>query len=298
MPGVLEPPPVLDIRRSYGVPDGVRLKVDEREVLAWLPGFEVAVRQVAADPEGLAQAGLGGRRAMRRIETAEGRVLVREYGKGGVWRALRPRLFRGRWRPLEELALQRRLLALGVPVAEAVGCVVLRQGAGWRGFLLLREVEPACDLEAVLYGRPAPGRLARAQALERAGAAVRRLHDAGVPHPDLHPKNLLVAGDGRVLVLDLDRAQGSDGLLAEEVRLDNLVRLGRWVEKHRLKGLQVGPRDALRFLAGYAGGVEAAARWLEVVRARLAPGLPLRQLWWRLRGEARPYRAAAGGGRA
>ncbi|MFM8980734.1 MAG: lipopolysaccharide kinase InaA family protein [Planctomycetia bacterium] len=293
-----EPQPVLDIRRAYGVPDGVRLKVDAREVLAWLPGFEVAVRQVAAGPEGLPEAALGGRRRLRRIVCDEGRLLVREYGKGGALRALRPRLFHGRWRPLDELVLQRRLLALGVPVAEAVGCVVLRRAGGWRGFLLLREVEPACDLEAVLYGQPAPGHVARARLLERAGAAVRRLHDAGVPHPDLHPKNLLVAGDGRVLVLDMDRAQGSEGLLAEEVRLANLVRLGRWVEKHRLKGLQSGRRDALRFLAGYAGGREAAARWLEAVRTRLAPGLALRQLWWRLRGEARPYRAAAGSGPA
>ncbi len=298
MRGVAEPASVLEIRRAYGVPDTVRLKADEREVLAWMPGFEVAVRQVAACPEGLAQAGLGGRRGMRRIETDEGRVLVREYGKGGVWRALRPRLFRGRWRPLDELALQRRLLVLGVPVAEAVGCVVLRHGTGWRGFLVLREVEPACDVEAVLYGQPAPARLRRDQVLARAGAAVRRLHDAGVPHPDLHPKNLLVAGDGRVLVLDLDRALGCDGLLDDAVRLANLVRLARWVEKHRLKGLQVSTRDALRFLAGYAGSVEAGARWLAVVRARLAPGLRLRQLWWRLRGEARPYRAAAGSGTA
>lgn len=283
---------ISDVRRAYGVPDALRLKVDEREALAWLPGYEVAVREVAAHPESLPGAGLGGRRGLRRVRTADGPVLVREYGKGGLLRALRGRLFRGAWRPLEELVLQRRLLALGVPVSEAVGCVVLRRPGGWRGFLLLREVEQALDLEAVLYGQRPPCRAARRVLLERAGVAVRALHDAGVPHPDLHPKNLLVTSEGRVLVLDLDRARPCEGLLPEETRLSNLVRLGRSVEKHRLKGLKAGRRDALRFLTGYAGSREAAARWLDRVRERLGRGLALRQLWWRLSGEARPWRPA------
>jgi hypothetical protein len=46
----------------------------------------------------------------------------------------------------------------------------------------------------------------------------------------------------------------------------------------------------LRFLRGYAGNLEAAERWLERVRARLKRGLLWRQLWWRLKGEARPWR--------
>jgi tRNA A-37 threonylcarbamoyl transferase component Bud32 len=203
---------------------------------------------------------------------------------------VRGRLFHGPWRPLEELVLQRRLLALGVPVAEALGCVVLRRARGWRGFLLVREVEGASDLETVLHGRRVPCREPVRELLERAGAAVRRLHDAGVPHPDLHPKNLLVTPEGRVLLLDLDRARPADGLLPDAERLANLVRLGRAVEKHRLKGLRAGRREALRFLVGYAGSLDAAGSWLERVRARLLRGRTWRALWWRLTGEARPWR--------
>jgi 3-deoxy-D-manno-octulosonic acid kinase len=281
-----------DVRRAYGVPDGIVLKVDEREVLACLPGLEVAVREVAAHPDALADAGFGGRRGLRRLPTLDGPVVVREYGKGGLLRRLRGRLFHGPWRPLEELVLQRRLLALGVPVAEAQGCVVLRRARGWRGFLLLREVEGGCDLEAVLHGRRPPCPQGLRTLLERAGEAVRRLHDAGVPHPDLHPKNLLVTPQGRVLLLDLDRARPHDERLPDDVRLQNLVRLGRSIEKHRLKGLRAGPREALRFLRGYAGSLEAAERWLVRVRQRLRRGLVWRVLWWRLLGEARPWRPA------
>ena len=104
----------------------------------------------------------------------------------------------------------------------------MRFGAwGWRGFLLTREVEAAIDLEGFLYD---PARLpvihAR-EALAEAGRSVRRLHDAGVSHADLHPKNLLLAGrTGEVLVIDLDRARAFDGALSDEERLGNLVRLG------------------------------------------------------------------------
>lgn len=280
------------IRRAYGVPDAVLLRVEANEALAWLPGFELTVREVATQPDGFPSAGLGGRRGLKRVLSPDGPVLVREFGKGGLLRAVRGRLFHGPWRPLEELVLQRRLLALGVPVAEVVGAVVLRRALGWRGFLLLREVEGAKDLEALLHGERPPCRATLRDLLGQAGAAVRRLHDAGVPHPDLHPKNLLVTPDGRVLVLDLDRAFPAEGLLPEEQRLKNLVRLGRSIEKHRLKGIRAGRKEALRFLTGYAGERAAAERWLERVRERLSRGLALRILWWRLKGEARPWRPA------
>ena len=71
------------------------------------------------------------------------------------------------------------------------------------------------------------------------------------------------------------------------------MRLGRSIEKHRLKGIRAGRREALRFLTGYAGTLEAGERWLERVRQRLRRGLALRRVWWRLRGEARPWRGAA-----
>ena len=152
-------------------------------------------------------------------------------------------------------------------------------------------------MEAVLHGVRPPCRLPLRTILERAGVAVRTLHDAGVPHPDLQPKNLLLTGAGRVLLLDLDRAHPGEGRLSEEVRLSNLVRLGRSLEKHRLKGLRTSRRAALRFLEGYAGSREAAVRWLDLVRARLGRGLALRRLWWRLCGEARPYKPFLGGPR-
>ena len=142
---------------QVGVPAAEeRLRVGEGEVLCWQEGYEVSVREVAAHPDDLPRTALGGRARLSRLEAPSGPVLVREYRKGGRVRYLRAPGLRGSWRPLEELVLHRRLGALGVPVAEAVGCVVLLGSVGWRGFLLVREEEGAVDLEALLHGVPAP----------------------------------------------------------------------------------------------------------------------------------------------
>jgi 3-deoxy-D-manno-octulosonic acid kinase len=286
---VVEADPLLDVRARYGVPDGVRLEVSPRTVLAFLPACEEAVRRVASGPEDLAPSRHGGRGALYHVADPAGGLLVRPFRKGGLLRLLRGARFRGPWRPLEELVLDRRLAAVGVPVPEAVGCVVLRAPTGWRGFLITREVQGALDLEAWLYGVASPTGLAPSRVLRRAGRAVRALHDAGVAHADLHPKNLLVTPDGAVLVLDLDRARAGDAPLEDDARLGNLARLGRAIEKHRLKGLRTSRRQALRFLEGYAGDRAAARRWLDRVRTRLRLDLGLRTLWWRLLGEARPW---------
>jgi len=103
--------------------------------------------------------------------------------------------------------------------------------------------------------------------LAEAGRTVRALHEVGV------------------LVLDFDRALARDGPLAEEDRLQNLVRLARAVEKLRMRGLRAGPRDALRFLTAYGGSPEAARRWLARARAAMARGLSWHVLWWRLSGQ-------------
>jgi 3-deoxy-D-manno-octulosonic acid kinase len=281
------------VRDRYRVPAALTICVEPRKVLVYLPLEEGAVRRVAARPDDLPRGARSGRGSLGRLEGESGPLLVRTYRKGGLLRHVRGRRFHGRWRPLDELALHLRLAAVGVPVPEAVGCVVLRGGWGWRGFLVLREVAPAQDLEAFLYGVQGAVDAPPVDVLHTAGRAVRALHDAGVEHVDLHPKNLLVRPDGTVLVLDLDRARHHEGSLPDALRLAGLVRMGRAIEKHRLKGLPTGRREALRFLEGYAGDREAASAWLDRIRKRLRRASRLRVLWWRLLGEARPWRGGS-----
>src|SRR5262245_26166418 len=140
------------LRRTYGVPESVRLVAEEGRVLAFVEGAEDAVRTVAQGPDALPPVpGLAGRAPLRRLPSPLGPLVVRESRKGGMLRRLRGRRFRGPYRPLAELVLLRRCFGAGVPVVEAVGCVLLGRSA-WRGFLLTREAQGGSDLEAWLYG--------------------------------------------------------------------------------------------------------------------------------------------------
>lgn len=285
------------LRKRYGVPEAVRLVADEREVRAWVEGAEAAVTEVATGPDDLPHEGppLVGRGRLARLASPLGPLVVRASRKGGLLRRVRGPLFHGRYRPLDELVLGLRLAGARVPVPDAVGAVVLPRGHGWRGFLLTREVPDAVDLERFLYGGSAVP-AGRREVLAEAGRSVRRLHDAGVSHADLHPKNLLLDPHGdRVLVLDLDRARAFERPLTEEERLENLTRLARAVEKHRLRGMRVGRREALRFLTGYGGSPAEGERRLALVRARLLPGLRARVLWWKATGQTRPRGREPGG---
>lgn len=283
------------LRQEYALPASLGLAADATQILAWAAGYEMAAR-AALGGSGLSPSGHGGRAGLLRLKAPQGPLLVRRYRKGGLLRGLRRSAFLGRIRPLDELVLTRRLHALGIAVPEVVGCAVRRSAGGWQGALLVCEVAQAVDLEAWLYGTPTPPAPPHLKAplpavvLERAGRAVRRLHDAGVSHADLHPKNLLLTPGGRVLVLDLDKARAYEEPLREEERLGNLARLGRSIEKHRMRGMRAGRREALRFLTGYAGDRAAAGAWLARLAPRIRRGLWWRRVAWRLLGQARPMR--------
>lgn len=286
-----------EIRRRYGIPEAVRLGVDAREALAWVDGAKEAVIAVASSPTTLPRHPARGRGALRRVDSTIGPLVAREYRKGGMARGLRGAAFRGPWRPFAEMTLLRRLQAARVPVPDAVGAVVSRHLLGWRGYLLTREVDRALDLETFLRDPAAHPEWSRREVLEEAGRSVRALHDAGVLHADLHPKNLLLdPSTAGVLVLDLDRASPRDGALTDADRLGNLVRLARAVEKLRMRGVAVGRRDAVRFLAAYGGSRDAADRWLRLVREALGRHLSWHVMWWRLSGQVRgpaPARSGA-----
>jgi len=181
-----------------------------------------------------------------------GRVFVRPYLHGGLFGRLTGDRHAGDGRFLEELRALSEARAAGVPVPEALGIVSRSRGLGLRrGWLLVREVPGAVDLLAFLGSAPHPAH--RHDVLAAAGRVVRRLHDAGFEHPDLHLKNLLLAPGGDVLVLDLDRVRRLPSLCRER-RLAGLFRFDRFAEKQAARGFPVSRADRLRFLRAYAGG--------------------------------------------
>lgn len=242
------------------------------------------------DPEALvarAPSALVGRGRLARIDLpAGGRAVVRPLLRGGLLGKLVRRVSLDRRRALAELVVSVEAAARGALVVDVLAAVTRPAGIGWRHGLVTREVEGALDLASALAAFPAGA--ARRRALRAAGAAIRRLHDAGVDHVDLNLKNVLVLpGGDEARVIDLDRCRLGPGPAPAAVRERNLVRLLRsWTKLGVRSPGTTRPRDPLWLLAGYAPGREPEARALRrrLVAAGGAAGFGCRRVVWRLLG--------------
>lgn len=195
---------------------------------------------------------------------------MRHYHRGGaIAGLLGDRYLRlGPPRPLRELRVGRALEERGVPTPGHIGAAVYRSGIWYRGDLVTRYVPASRDLAAVLFPgrtlkngvegvRPdGAGRGVDAEAAVRAaGRLVRRLHDAGVVHPDLNLKNVLIRGAGEdveALALDLDGAR-LVRRVGGRARRRMVKRFWRSARKWRAAtGVELEPGLRAAFRAGYA----------------------------------------------
>lgn len=233
----------------------------------------------------------GGRTPHCLIEDSGEVWVLKAYRRGGFLARWNRDRYWGRNRFLRELQVAVHAERSGVPTVDALAMVFEDAGLGSvRCWLLTR-----CLLEA----RPVREflRTPREAAMARAaGEAVRRMHAAGIDHPDLNVSNLvgwMEEGAARVAILDWDGARcREDGTWSPDA---NLLRLWRSILKgEKLGRLETGwgpdgrggftPAVGLRaFLKAYFSGrradLESAARYF---RRRL-PLLRLRSLFWRSR---------------
>lgn len=137
------------------------------------------------------------------------RWVVRHYRRGGAARWLDDRYLRlGHFRPLAELEASALARSRGVRTPEVVALAVYPAALFYRADMATVEIAGAADLAEALWAEHAevadPG--ARQAALAAAGTLLGELADAGVAHPDLNAKNILLGGDTvkTAYVLDLD----------------------------------------------------------------------------------------------
>jgi 3-deoxy-D-manno-octulosonic acid kinase len=184
------------------------------------------------------------------------RVVVRRHRHGGLLAPLLRDRYASPARVLRELDVTARLRAAGAPVPEPVFALARRLGIGFTLALATMYEEGAVDALAFLASEPGNERLVRAAAA--VGGALRRFHDAGGRHPDLHVKNLLLRetrAGADALVIDLDRAR-IDAAPGAPERAAEIGRLARSLLKRRV-ALRVGERGAAAFLAAYCAGDRA-----------------------------------------
>jgi len=199
----------------------------------------------------------GGRSLHPSIPLREGhRMVLRRYLHGGLLRAVTRDLYALGSRSFRELALTEEIRSAGIPTIRPIGAV--HQSfifPFYRAYLLTLEVPGAVNSIEFFQGvgsHPVGEVLALKRKIIRvAGRLVRQFHDSGFFHADLQLKNFLIA-DHHVLLIDFDRSLRMKNL-PERMRMKNLLRLNRSVDKWKRQGLPVTFSDRLRFFLAYAG---------------------------------------------
>ena len=195
----------------------------------------------------------GGRGVSVRIRCSSGDVIRRGYRRGGWMVFLGDRHLRTGWsqsRPIREWRLLQALVREGLPVPRPLVARVSPWGIWYRGDIWMAAV-PGVPLPEASQRTGGAGTGAAALIL---GRVLRRLHDAGIDHPDLHVGNILVQdrglGEDDYTILDFDRARRRrSGRWCRR----NLARLHRSLHRLALEGrMQEDWWKAL--LAGYEGG--------------------------------------------
>jgi len=259
-------------------------------VVSVAPLADEAPPHALLEPGGLARwlasgvPGPAGRVPTARIaRSGPGELLVRRVVHGG-WLA---GLWRGRvlgvGRAIRELRVASRLSAAGAPVARPALVAGERRFGLWRVAIAHAYEPDALDAAALLASRPGRRRALRAAAA--AGLALRRFHDLGGRHADLHAGNLLLRegpAGCEALLVDLDRARAGAPPEAS-TRFAEMMRLYRSLVKRDLDR-HLGAHGRAAFLAAYTGADRELRRSLLRHLPRERRRLALHRTGWRLRG--------------
>lgn len=249
---------------------------------------------------------LSGRGRLAVVTSGRGKLVVRHYFHGGVFRRLTRDLLRGVSRPMKELKLLTEAARARIRVPEAVGLIIDPAGAGLvRAALITIYIPDSYDLFTYLRQWPAdPSPLMirkKREIIAETGALIAALHRSGFNHADLQLKNITIQQSPaglRIFILDFDKAT-HDRPPRSKVAVKNLLRLYRSFRKLRLVKPALSPRDPLRFLNAYAPEDKEFRRYLvrQARRRRWRDSLHL--IKWKLLSRLRgsPYAQPMSGDR-
>jgi 3-deoxy-D-manno-octulosonic acid kinase len=187
--------------------------------------------------------------------SSQAQLVFRPMLHGGILSPLLGPTYLSSKRALNELYVTWALREAGAPVPEPVMAQVERRRFGFHLAMGTRLEENSVDGIGFLNQRPKPKRIYTVT--HAIGQAVRRFHDAGGSHPDLHLKNLLIreaAHDDsppEVFIIDLDGAEKRQQVSPGR-RMDELMRLYRSVIK-RGYNQQLSGEPMRNFFDGYVG---------------------------------------------
>jgi tRNA A-37 threonylcarbamoyl transferase component Bud32 len=201
---------------------------------------------------GTARAAGSGRGTVWFVPAGLRTLVLRHYRRGGLMgRLIADRYLReppARSRAMAEFALLQRMAGWDLAVPRAAGARWQRAGAFYRADILVERIPGAEDLSEQLQQAPLP-----AAAWQAVGAAIARLHAAGVCHADLNCHNLMRDAEGRVWIIDFDKCEVRAPGPWQQANLERLRRSLR-KERGRLAAWHWAESDWPALLAGYESG--------------------------------------------
>lgn len=240
-----------------------RVRWQQGELTCWcVPELEAELRRTYATSPWVYQAFLArldtkvlpGRRPVLAAPIGPHHAVVKRLHHGGFLAPLTGDRFLSPVRFLTNMRAVDEVSGAGIPTPRVL-FVAWRRVSGWvRGEIGAEWVPGARDASDRLFGEgglPAewPG------LVDAIAALVCRLHTAGFLHQDLNLRNFLVAADGQVSILDLDKVRRFPGGLPAELRRRNLARLVRSVRK---QGRGAAPEAAEQVVSRLMAACEAA----------------------------------------
>jgi 3-deoxy-D-manno-octulosonic acid kinase len=198
------------------------------------------------------------------LPTTNAMVVVRHAWHGGLLAPITRDRFRGTGRAQTEFVISARLRTMGIPTTEVLGFAAYPTTFGFRTVdVVSRFVPEAFDLGTIAAGLVPE--MHRDEALAATQQLLARLAKAGVRHPDLNVKNVLLtrASDGSLtaMIIDVDVVQWEPQRAAQESMQANVARLLRSMRKWRRQFGCDLPDDLLERFAGDAfRSVDTAVR--------------------------------------
>ncbi len=161
----------------------------------------------------------GGRKSAWYVRCGQNDAVLRHYRRGG-W-AARISVDRYIWtgadnvRSLNEFDVLRSLYEAGLPVPRPYAAVYWRHGFTYRAALIVERIPDVSTLASALNVADS----------EQVARCIFAMHEQGVWHADLNAYNILLDKEGRVWLIDFDKARRP--VLSLERRSANLLRLRR-----------------------------------------------------------------------
>jgi 3-deoxy-D-manno-octulosonic acid kinase len=155
-------------------------------------GFDSAAPLLGLDGDPASAETIAGGRARHPVVLLPGgsRAVVRRYHRGGAVRHLNRATYFAGHRAFHELLATERARAAGVRAPAVLAATERRTGLGYAAWLATRLLQGTVESAAWLASASADARLT---VLSEAGRQIALMHDAGIAHPDLNLRNLLVA---------------------------------------------------------------------------------------------------------